>query len=174
MQDLNKLEVQKFKSVQSIRKGGSSAKTQQLSGNILDKAYMAPHALDIFAIETKSRKAIGELIRPLNQEMERDRVTVAGFIIKSDEFIERLDKIEYILGLDSKKPQVFVDIENKIAETTVKMEVHKFELLEEIKATNERINSLKERFSDSTQQIETMNKLQTITNSQISETQESL
>ena len=89
---------------------------------------MAPHALDIFAIETKSRKAIGELIRPLNQEMERDRVTVAGFIIKSDEFIERLDKIEYILGLDSKKPQVFVDIENKIAETTVKMEVHKYEL----------------------------------------------
>jgi hypothetical protein len=89
---------------------------------------MAPHALDIFAIETKSRKAIGELIRPLNQEMERDRVTVAGFIIKSDEFIERLDKIEYILGLDSKKPQVFVDIENKIAETTVKMEIHKCEL----------------------------------------------
>jgi hypothetical protein len=37
-----------------------------ISGNILDKSYIAPHALDIFAIETKSRKAIGELIRPIN------------------------------------------------------------------------------------------------------------
>lgn len=77
---------------------------KQVSGNILDKAYIAPHALDIFTIETKSRKAIGELIRPLNQEMEKDRLTVAAFSVKCDEFVERLDKIEFILGLDSKKP----------------------------------------------------------------------
>lgn len=48
------------------------------------------------------------------------------------------------------------------------MEVYKCELHEEIKASNERISQLKERFLDSTQQIETIARLQTVTNSQIS------
>ena len=38
---------------------------------------MAPNAMDVFAIETRSRRVIGELINPIMTEIDEDREKVA-------------------------------------------------------------------------------------------------
>ncbi len=51
--------------------------------------------------------------------MDQDRKIVAEFSVKIDNFIERILKLEYVLGLVGIKPQVFQDLENKIADIKV-------------------------------------------------------
>jgi hypothetical protein len=46
--------------------------------------------------------------------MDQDRRKVAEFQIKVDKFIQRIDKLEYALGLKGVKPQVFKELEDKI------------------------------------------------------------
>ena len=43
------------------------------SGSFVDKSYIGPQDLDLFAIETKSRRTISELIKPIMTDMEQDR-----------------------------------------------------------------------------------------------------
>lgn len=38
----------------------------------IDRQYKVPNNLEFFALETRQRKVIAELIRPLNQDMEAD------------------------------------------------------------------------------------------------------
>ena len=42
-----------------------------------DKHYEAPNSLDLFALETRARRTIGELIRPIIAELDEDRRKVA-------------------------------------------------------------------------------------------------
>jgi chromosome segregation ATPase len=78
------------------------------------------------------------------------------------------------VGLNGAKPQVFVELENKIADNGIKMEVAKHVLMEEINRSNERIQQLKANFDDCSQQIDTLDRLQNLTNNQLSQTQDQL
>ena len=79
------------------------------------KQYQAPNSLDLFALETRARRTIGELIRPIIQELDSDRRKVAEVSSKQDRVNQRLMSIEYILGLSETKPKIFEDLEDKIA-----------------------------------------------------------
>ena len=82
---------------------------------------MAPQELDLFALETKSRKTIGQLVKPILTDMDTDRKKMAELAVKQERIAERLKKIEYTVGLSNEKPQVFVDIENDFADLKAKM-----------------------------------------------------
>ena len=47
-----------------------------------DKFFSAPETLDLFALETRARRTIGELIRPIVNELDTDRRRVAEVISK--------------------------------------------------------------------------------------------
>ena len=102
----------------------------------------------MFALETKARKVIGELMRPVNQEMEFDRRVVAEFAVKVDGFIKRLEQIEYALGLQGCKPQIFEDIDNKISDMQAENTVSKKILQDEINMQNSKIDLLKTNFAE--------------------------
>ena len=70
----------------------------------------------MFALETRSRRTIGELIRPIIADLDIDRRKVAEINSKQDRINFRLGQLEYTLGLNDIKPQIFEDIENKVAE----------------------------------------------------------
>ena len=42
-----------------------------------EKQYLAPDSLDLFALETRARRTIGELIKPIIAEIDNDRRKVA-------------------------------------------------------------------------------------------------
>ena len=42
-----------------------------------EKQYTAPDSLDLFALETRARRTIGELIKPIIAEIDNDRRKVA-------------------------------------------------------------------------------------------------
>ena len=92
---------------------------------LLDRTYMAPQELDLFALETKSRKTIAQLVKPILSDMDTDRKKMAELQVKQDRIQERLRKIEYAVGLSNEKPQVFVDIENEFADLKVKIALDK-------------------------------------------------
>lgn len=64
--------------------------------------------------------------------MDQDRKVVAEFSVKVDNFVERILKLEYVLGLVGVKPQVFQDLENKIADIKVQNCVTKNELKDDV------------------------------------------
>ena len=70
----------------------------------MDRQYMRPQDLDLFAIETKSRRTIGELIKPIMTDMEQDRRKTADAYVKMERILERLGRIEYSMGLNNQKP----------------------------------------------------------------------
>ena len=89
-----------------------------------DKFFMAPETLDLFALETRARRTIGELIRPIVIELDTDRRTVAEVISKQERINQRLGNLEYALGLNDSKPKVFEEIENTLAEIKAEMAVN--------------------------------------------------
>lgn len=58
-------------------------------------------------METRARRTIGELIRPIITESDTDRRKVAEVSSKYDRIISRLNQLEYSLGLSDTKPKLF-------------------------------------------------------------------
>lgn len=58
--------------------------------NGAEKQYQAPDSLDLFALETRARRTIGELIRPIINELDEDRRKVAEVNSKQDRINIRL------------------------------------------------------------------------------------
>ena len=75
---------------------------------VYDKDYVAPNALQFFQMETKNRKIINELMKPINRDMESEKLLMADFSVKLESFVDRLHKIEHAVGLGGAKPWVFV------------------------------------------------------------------
>ena len=57
--------------------------------------------------------------------MDTDRKKMAVLAVSQERISDRLQKIEYAVGLSNEKPQVFVDIENQFADIKVKMALDK-------------------------------------------------
>ena len=61
-----------------MKKGASPRKPVASGGQtVIDRSYQAPAELDLFAMETRARRTIGELIKPITVEIENDRRKVA-------------------------------------------------------------------------------------------------
>jgi hypothetical protein len=54
-----------------------------LQGAALDKEYMSPHELELFELETKMRKVLLELLKPVLEDMDEDRRNVRSVQINS-------------------------------------------------------------------------------------------
>jgi hypothetical protein len=65
---------------------------------------------------------------------------LVNFTSRLDEFILRLDKIEYVVELSGKKPRIFTEIEDKLVDGRVQLEVTKTGLLHEIAKVNSRVD----------------------------------
>ena len=103
---------------------------------------MPPQELDFFALETKARKTISQLIKPLLNDRDVDRKKMVDIVFKQDRIAERLKKIEYSVGLCNEKPQIFVDIENEIADMKQGMVLNKTDLQYGIDLANQRMMSI--------------------------------
>lgn len=57
---------------------------------------------------------------------------MVAFTVKLDDFVRRLNLLEYTLGINGQKPKVFVDIEDKITENNLRLEVAKQSLMNEV------------------------------------------
>lgn len=111
---------------------------------LVDREFRAPKELDLFALETKSRKTISELIRPVIADMDIDRRKMAEVAVTMGGFIERVEKLEYMLKVSSKKPKVFMDIENKFADIKVSIAQNRQELKNTILNVSERQAMIKD------------------------------
>ena len=69
-----------------------------------DTRYDVPGTLDLFALETRSRRVIGELMRPIIAEQSEDRRKVAGVTSNQERINKRLSQLEYTLGLSDTRP----------------------------------------------------------------------
>ena len=90
-----------------------------------DKFFEAPQSLDLFAMETRARRTIAELIRPMELESNADRKRVAEVSSQQVKMLGRLNNLEYALGLNDSKPKVFEDIENTLADLQSDIAVNK-------------------------------------------------
>jgi len=72
--------------------------------------------LEFYTLETRTRVALGEMLKPIMVETDRDRSKVAELLCYVEQADERLKKLEYTLGLTKKaKPMAFLEIENNFA-----------------------------------------------------------
>ena len=74
-----------------------------------------PNAIDIFSIETRSRRVIGELINPIMTEIDEDRQKVAQLGVDQTKIYKRIQELEYSVGLIDSKPKIFQDIDDSFA-----------------------------------------------------------
>ena len=86
---------------------GMREKVAKNSSNIQngpDKAFLNPQELDLFDIETKSRRTIAELLQPVWADMESDRIALSKLLVKHDDWDARLRHLEFLTGVDKVKP----------------------------------------------------------------------
>ena len=92
----------------------------------------------MFGLETASRKTIGELFRPLQDDMDKDRCKVAGVEILLKALDTRLERLEYITNMEGNKPQVFVDLDNRFIELEVTVKETASEISSKVKRNFDR------------------------------------
>ena len=76
-------------------------------------------------METRARRTIAELIRPIVSSQAEDRRRVEEMTSKQDRLNYRVGQLEYALGLNDSKPKVFEDIENELADLKSEVAVNK-------------------------------------------------
>lgn len=86
---------------------------------ILNRAFPAPREIDLFGLETQSRKIIGELFRPMQEDMDHDRRKVAGVEMSFKAILSRIGRLEYICNMEGNKPKVFMDLDNRFIDLEV-------------------------------------------------------
>ena len=89
---------------------------------------MPPQELEFFALETKARKTISQLIQPLVKDRDEDRKKMVVLTDEQDRLAKRLKKVEFYFELCGEKPEVFVQIENQIADIKQRMVENKTDL----------------------------------------------
>ena len=139
------------------------------SGSFVDKSYIGPQDLDLFAIETKSRRTISELIKPIMTDMEQDRRKTAEAYLRLERVQERLFRVEYALGLNKEKPKVFMDIDNNIAQLKADMAVQNLKFEHEVEQINNKISLVDRDLSGINSSIKSIDNLLIVREDQIRE-----
>ena len=127
---------------ESSRRGSVTSNVSKVPPSQIERQYQAPNSLDLFALETRSRRTIGELIRPIIADLDSDRRKVAEINSKQDRINFRLGQLEYTLGLNDSKPQIFEDIENKVAEVRSDLAISESESKFRFNICDQRIEAL--------------------------------
>lgn len=73
----------------------------------LDIHYRNIRELDSFEQESRNRKIIQELVRPLFEDMDKDRRNAARIDCRLKQMEERMRQVEFLSGVSEQKPQVF-------------------------------------------------------------------
>ena len=127
----------------------------------LDRTYAAPQELELFAMETRSRRTISELIKPILADMDTDRRNIAMATVNLEKVFTRLERIEYSLKLSGTKPQIFVEIENTLADMVSSIALHKSETTYQTNLVNQKIQQNERELISTTQKI---NQIESSTN----------
>ena len=97
--------------------GTEAARTEtgkQLGQGLKEKFH---NEIEFYTLETRTRVALAEMLKPIFVETDRDRNKVAELLCYVEQADERLKKLEYTLGLTKKaKPKAFLEIEDNFAE----------------------------------------------------------
>lgn len=83
-----------------------------LPGVDLETKYANVRELDEFERESRNRKIIWDLVKPLLEDMDKDRRNNAMIDMKVCQMNERLLQMEYLCGVNETKPKAFQDIDN--------------------------------------------------------------
>lgn len=82
------------------------------------------------------------MVRPLITERDEERRKVAEICSKQDRINQKLRQIEYTLGLDANKPQVFEEIENKVAEIKADFAIYASETNHQVALCDQRVEKV--------------------------------
>jgi hypothetical protein len=66
--------------------------------------------LDLFALETKTRKMVHDLLSPMIEKMNHERGRLSQFNERANYMDERISQLEHIHGIKEKRPKVFEEI----------------------------------------------------------------
>ena len=92
-----------------------------LSGNDLELHYKYVRELDEFQMMTKNRQLIAELIKPIYDDIQKDRRVFIENDFNMKEIIERVVKLEYLSGVSELKPKIFQEIDNALIDISTKI-----------------------------------------------------
>ena len=120
---------------------------------------MAPAALDLFALETRARRTIGELIKPLVSQQAADSRKVAEMESKHERLLARLHQVEFALGLNDSKPKVFQNIDDKFAEMRAVVALNLSESNFKVGCCDQKIASLERDLKDCLSSMRSMESL---------------
>jgi hypothetical protein len=67
-----------------------------MTPELLNRTFPAPKELDLYGLETSSRKTIAELFKPMMEDMDADRRIVAESSVRMDQIMDRIGRLEYI------------------------------------------------------------------------------
>lgn len=140
----------------------------------LDRTYAAPQELDLFAMETRSRRTIGELIKPILADMDSDRRNIAMATVNLEKVFTRLERIEYSLKLSGTKPQIFVEIENTLADMVSSIALHKSESNYQTNLVNQKIQQNERELISTTQKINQIESSTNLRDKNVQECQQNL
>ena len=77
--------------------------------------------MELFALETRARRTISELIQPIMIDLEMDRRAVATVQAEQNRIYQRLAQLEYVMQMSENKPKAFEMIDNKLADMRAEM-----------------------------------------------------
>ena len=70
--------------------------------------------IDLFAMETRARKTLHNLVLPIYDQISSERQVRAEMEVKYDKVLNRLVKLEMLLGASNKKPKMIEDVEEMV------------------------------------------------------------
>ena len=123
-------------------------------------------------METRARRTIAELIKPIVHELEQDRRNVAQVCSNQDRINSRLNNIEFAMGLNDARPKVFEEIENKFADFKCDIAEKHNDAIYRVGLCDNRIEVLDRDMRSALADIRTMDNLLKLRDDTIKETKE--
>ena len=99
----------------------NEAANARVEGLFKQKQELSPQVfgaseIDLFAMETRARQTLHELVFPIYGQIDGERKVRAEMEVMYDKVLERLIKLEELLGASNKKPKMIEDVEAMVAD----------------------------------------------------------
>lgn len=78
----------------------------------LEVEYANIKEIDDFNVESANRRIILELVKPLMDDMDKDRKNVITLDLQITSIVEKVKQLEYLCGVSEAKPKVFQDLDD--------------------------------------------------------------
>ncbi|CDW82634.1 UNKNOWN [Stylonychia lemnae] len=103
-----------------------------------------PIELDLYALETSSRKMINDLIHPVLSKMNEDREVIVQAKMRQRLIEERLTSMEYVLSLNEAKPKIFEDIHDGLAAIRADLRFTEQSILQKVETMGMKVDKSQE------------------------------